>query len=277
MDDQGTKEAVILAAGCGRRLRAAIGGMPKCLAEVGGQTLLERQLRIIHGLGIERVCVVVGDQREMMVSTIGTGCSSCHFMVNGQDAKTNSLRSFWLARTWVSGSFLLMNGDVLADPEIYRRVLAADGNARAYDSSSGDDEEHKKIALEGRQIRSISKGLPAEAVNGENVGILKLDEDVVGPLLAEAQRLILARDDNNWACAAIDNLARTRRIQAVDVSGLPWIEIDSPKDLERARNVVSPVIDGYRQRTAPSLQPLQPVTWVRPAPRAGRAELVRPA
>jgi choline kinase len=256
MDDDGTKEAVILAAGGGRRLRAVLGGMPKCLAEVGGETLLERQLRIVHGLGIERVCVVVGYRREMILSTFGTRCSFCHFIVNGPYAETNSLHSLWLARKWVSGSFLLMNSDVLADPEIYRRVLAVDGNALAYDSSSGDDEEHMKVALEGRQVRSISKRLPAELVNGENVGILKFDEYAAGTLFAEAHRLILAGDGNNWACAAIDNLARSRRIQAVDVSGLPWIEIDFPEDLERARNVVSPVIDGYRQRTAPSLQPL---------------------
>ncbi len=254
MDDHGTKEAVIVAAGCGRRLRTASGGRPKCLARVGGETLIERQLRTVRGLGIQRVCVVVGYRREMIQSLIGG--HFCDFVVNGQYAETNSLHSLWLARRWVSGSFLLINGDVLAHPEIYRRVLMADGSALAYDSSSGDDEEHMKVALEGNLVRSMGKTLPGEEVNGENVGILKFEAHAARLLFDEANRLVLAGDGDRWACTAVDRLAKELPIQAVDAGDLPWIEIDFPEDLERARNVVSPVIDGYRQRTAPSLQPL---------------------
>ena len=180
----------------------------------------------------------------------------CDFVVNGQYAETNSLHSLWLARRWVSGSFLLINGDVLAHPEIYRRVLMTDGNALAYDSSSGDDEEHMKVALEGNLVRSMGKTLPGEKVNGENVGILKFDAHAARLLFDEANRLVLAGDGDGWACAAVDRLAKELPIQAVDAGDLPWIEIDFPEDLERARKVVSPVIDGYRQRIAPSLQPL---------------------
>ena len=40
--------AVILAAGCGRRMESELGGDPKCMLSFGEETLLERQFRILE-------------------------------------------------------------------------------------------------------------------------------------------------------------------------------------------------------------------------------------
>ena len=53
-----TRNAVILAAGVGKRLGAR--DLPKCLVEVGGRTLMERHLENLVAAGINRVVVVVG-------------------------------------------------------------------------------------------------------------------------------------------------------------------------------------------------------------------------
>ena len=45
--------AVILAAGCGRRMESELGGDPKCMLSFGEETLLERQFRILEECGIE--------------------------------------------------------------------------------------------------------------------------------------------------------------------------------------------------------------------------------
>ena len=47
--------AIILAAGRGRRLEASNpDGRPKCLLEIGGSSLLRRQLRILHAAGLQQ-------------------------------------------------------------------------------------------------------------------------------------------------------------------------------------------------------------------------------
>ena len=56
----GRVRAVILAAGRGDRLRDVTGDRPKCLAPIGGCTLLERQIRSLRACGIETITVVAG-------------------------------------------------------------------------------------------------------------------------------------------------------------------------------------------------------------------------
>ena len=52
-------KAVILAAGKGTRLDGAA-VKPKCLVEIGGQTLLQRQIESLRNAGIDRIVIVVG-------------------------------------------------------------------------------------------------------------------------------------------------------------------------------------------------------------------------
>lgn len=247
MNTPETREAVILAAGCGKRLSPATNGRPKCLVHVGGQTLIERHLRVLDDLGIRRVCVILGCGTEEVLASINSCGDSCDFIVNTYYAQTDSLHSLWMARDWVTGPFLLMNTDVLADPDVYRRVLAAEGSALAYDSSSGDEEEHMKVSLRGDLVQSVGKTLSREETTGESVGILKFDGRTADSLFAETNELILAGEGNNWAPVAVNRVAKRLPIRAVNVADLPWIEIDFPEDLERAERVIVPSISAGRQ------------------------------
>ena len=128
------KQAVILAAGAGTRIRAVANGTPKCLLPVGGVPLIEHQLRVLRQVGIDRVCVLVGYAADRVEALVG---GACECIRNERFADTNSLYSLLLARRWVSGPFVLLNSDVFAHPDIYHRVLAVGGSALAYDSSTG--------------------------------------------------------------------------------------------------------------------------------------------
>lgn len=239
------RQAIILAAGCGQRLRAVSNGTPKCLIKVGGCTLIEHHIRTLRKVGIERVCVVVGHAADQVVSAVGR---LCHCVLNERYAQTNSLYSLWLARGHVEGQVLLMNGDVLAHPDVYHRVLAVEGNALAIDSSSGDESEHMKVRVENGIVRALGKELQASDCHGENVGILKFDEQGSVELFNEADRLIQAGNERTWAPAAVDQLARKCTIVAMDVADLPWTEIDFPEDLDHAERMVWPAVCRSRWR-----------------------------
>ncbi len=51
--------AIILAAGKGTRLDGAA-VKPKCLVEVGGSTLLHRQIDTLRSLNVKKIVVVIG-------------------------------------------------------------------------------------------------------------------------------------------------------------------------------------------------------------------------
>lgn len=138
-------QGIILAAGCGSRLASVLNGKPKCLARVEGIHLIEYQLAVLKSFGITDVCLVLGYQAEQIMELVG---DRCHYIINQQYAETNSLYSLWLTRKWVKEEFLLVNSDLLAHPQIYKRILTTPGNVLAYDSWTGTEEEQMTITLE---------------------------------------------------------------------------------------------------------------------------------
>jgi len=206
---------------------------------VGGRPLIEHHVRSLRAVGVERIVVVVGHNAETIRNCLG---DSVEYVENTRYAETNSLYSLWLARNTICGSFILMNCDVLAHPDVFERLLNTGHTALAYDSGSGDDAEHMKVQLECGMLRSISKTMPGELVNGENVGILRFDATDADELFAAADEIIARGELKIWAPAAVDRLAKSRPIRCVDVQDLEWVEIDFPEDLIRARDTVWPAI-----------------------------------
>ncbi|MEE8524020.1 MAG: phosphocholine cytidylyltransferase family protein [Thermoanaerobaculia bacterium] len=247
------RQAVILAAGCGRRLGSETGGRPKCLLSVGGKTLIERQLEALEEIGIDKVCVVAGFGADEVRAQLDGRCS---LILNRRWADTNSLYSLWLTREWVRGELFLFNSDVLAHIDVYRRIAAAPSSCLAFDSSSGHDGEHMKVWIDGGDLRAISKCLPAAQISGENVGILRFAPRVAQLVLGAADALVTNGGRQAWAPAAIDSLVPQSRIRCVDVSDLPWVEIDCPDDLRTAREIVWPAIRGQAICNPPQPRPL---------------------
>ena len=241
-------QAIILAAGCGSRLTTQLNGKPKCLMSMEKMSLIEYQLERFYDFGITEICIVIGYREDDVRRAIG---ERCHYIVNPRYAETNSLYSLSLARDWVRGAFLLLNCDVLAHPGIYRQLLATPGNALAYDSRSGTEDEEMKVVFTHGQLQGISKTLPATLSQGENVGLLKFETWSVEPFFREVRAALALEGENQWAPAAVQRFALNWPMGGVDIAGLPWIEIDFPEDLEAARTRVWPMIRPAFHRAMP--------------------------
>ena len=59
-------KAIILAAGRGTRMGTLTDEKPKCLLEVKGETLLEKQLKTIYDSGIHQIGIVTGYKNELL-------------------------------------------------------------------------------------------------------------------------------------------------------------------------------------------------------------------
>lgn len=237
----GPVQAVILAAGRGSRLRQLTDGTPKCLVEVGGRTLLEHQLTALEHLGVEDVTIVTGYRGADVRRVVG---GRARFVVNEAWGSTNSLYSVALCRDCIQGDMLVLNCDVLAHPLALHRLLEAGPNAFLYDSSSGEAEEEMKVELRGGRLTAMSKSLPPHRSHGENVGILHFDSAATRALFRHAGDLLAQGGRDAWMAAAVERLAREVRLRGIDIADLPWIEIDFPEDLERARYQVWPQLVG---------------------------------
>lgn len=53
-------QAIILAAGMGKRLKDLTNNNTKCMVKVNGVTMIERSLRILDGQNLSRIVIVEG-------------------------------------------------------------------------------------------------------------------------------------------------------------------------------------------------------------------------
>jgi choline kinase len=238
-------QALILAAGEGQRLADPL-DRPKCLREVGDVPLLHHQLAALHAADVLDIVVVVGYKQARVKDSVG---SWARFVSNDRYAETNSMYSFLLGERVLDDDLLVMNSDIFCDPRMFQVLLAADGDALLYDSSSGDEDEQMKVQVRDGALVEMSKTLPPGRVSGENVGILRFTRETAESAAAAAAALIAAGHDRGWLAEAVNFAAADHPITCLDIEGWPWVEIDFPADLARARDEVYP-------RVAAALEPL---------------------
>jgi choline kinase len=236
-------QAVILAAGSGSRLEKVSGGMPKCLLPVGGRPLIEHQLEALHDAGVGKILVVVGHKAEEVRKTLG---NRVEYIENTLYSETNSLYSLWLARDWLKGPFVLLNCDLLFHPEILDRLMSKGGNALAFDSTSTRGKEQTKVAVREGKVIDLGKDLKPELTRGESLGLLVFDAQGTHSLFSRAHALIENGAEKSWVIEAVRSACTEVEVQALNVAGSPWVEIDFPNDFERAQREVWPAIEKSR-------------------------------
>jgi choline kinase len=251
---------IILAAGKGSRLNGTAGESPKCLLEIGGMTLIERQIALLEAAGIDDIAVVTGYQAARVQQVCGQRVA---YVENTRYPLTNSLYSLWMARPLLHEGFVVLNCDVLFHSVLLSDLLAArHENAlllayREADQPLFGDEEMKVRVRCGRVVEMSKTMDPAEA-DGENLGIVKFGARGAAALVDIMDRLIDAGGDRDWAPRAFAEFAKTHPLHAIGTRGLPWIEIDFPDDYHLAVRDVLPRIEADTIRYA---APAAPRSW----------------
>ena len=92
-------KAVILVAGVSRRLFPLTEYRPKCLMEVGGQSIFDYQMQALISVGVREVCLVLGYRREQIMEYAVERYPEIDlsFKVNHFFFETNTAYSLWVA------------------------------------------------------------------------------------------------------------------------------------------------------------------------------------
>ena len=235
-------KAIILAAGKGTRLDGAA-VKPKCLVEIGGSTLLHRQIETLRSLDIDKIVVVVGFGAESIFEECD---SEIEFVENSDFATTSSLYSLWLAREHLTDGFVVLNCDVLFHPQMLADLLGSSHPDALLLSDTeiaplGDEE--MKVKVKDHIVVDISKVLDPSEADGENVGVVKFSANGAKLLVEYMNKLIEAGAIKDWAPRAFREFAQHHPLYALSTRGLPWIEIDFPEDYQRAVEEIFPMIE----------------------------------
>jgi choline kinase len=239
--------AVILAAGVARRLAPLTDRTQKSLLLVGGRPMLARMLEALDAAGVRRVEIVVGhcaDQVMALTESSPLGMRVRH-VFNDAYQKGSAISLHAAADTIRRRPTLIMDADVVFPRVFLSRLIASEApNALLRDRGFADTGEEVKIyTRRGRVVALGKKAMPkAWDETGEGVGFFKCGQEAGRQLVGRLEQVIAESGGLAEYEDALHLLVRQHRVRAVDVTGLPWTEVDFAEDLHRARMEVLPAI-----------------------------------
>jgi choline kinase len=238
---------LILAAGVGRRLGPITAETTKVLLRFGGKSLLRRHLECLAAGGVADVTVVVGYRSDDVRAELDRMIPPLPVrLVDNARYREGSIVSLWSARDVLEcgDEVALMDGDVLYDPRLMRRLLAATGNRFLVDRDLEPGDEPVKLCFrDGRIVDFRKRPTEPHDWHGESVGFFRFTAAVAAEL---ARRTSAYVEDGRTALEYEEPIrdmvlaAPHDLFGAIDVTDLPWLEIDFPEDVERARSSVLP-------------------------------------
>ncbi|MEH2247913.1 phosphocholine cytidylyltransferase family protein [Nostoc sp.] len=245
-------KAIILAAGVGRRLGKDGEIQPKCLLKFNGKSLLERHLNNLCYYQIDEVVIAVGYQAQRIQEEIkALGAENWVSTVYNPDYTKGSVISLWTVRQHlVAGDdILLMDADVLCDRRIIERLVKTNiANSFLLDRDFEPGDEPVKLCVRDNYLvefrKQVAPGLAYDFVS-ESVGFFRFESPVAHRLATRTEKYVADGLDNEPYEEAIrDLLLETPETFGYeDITGLPWLEIDFPQDIQRAQNDILPQIE----------------------------------
>lgn len=245
--------AIMLAAGIGSRLYGHDDRHPhKALLRFAGRSLLQRHIDILRAADVTELVLVVGYHAEEVLAEIDR-LDAFDFVrpVYNPEFRRGSLLSLWKARAMLAGpaDVLFMDADVLYHPSLIERLCSArHDSCFLYDRDFEPGDEPVKLCIRDGHAVEFRKQVGDIAYDhaGEWPGFLRLSPPVAARLVEAMRRYVEAgRLDEPMEEAVRDVLLGSPKgtFGCEDVTGLPWIEIDFPEDVARARDEILPRLD----------------------------------
>lgn len=240
--------AILLAAGRGLRLQQpADVELPKCLLEFGGRTLLQRHLQLLRAAGVDEVVLALGFRAEAVTAHLAMIGAKPRIVLNPRFELGSVLTLHTTADALTAGGdVLVMDADVLYHAHIMSALVAGapPRNRLLIDRNFEAGDEPVKVLLRAGvplELRKRPDSLDYDTI-GESVGFFRFSESAARRLAAivgdyvDSGREALPHEE------AVRDLLReaSQPFEVADISGEPWIEIDFPRDVVRARDEILP-------------------------------------
>jgi L-glutamine-phosphate cytidylyltransferase len=239
-------KVIILGAGQGKRLLPLTAEVPKALLDIGGKSLVARQIDAFADCGLEEFVVIIGYAAARMEEALARIARERKITIrtvhNPFYGVADNLASCWMGRAEMTGEFIQVNGDNLFRADLVHLLLAAPEAAVtvAINHKPAYDADDMKVMSDGGRLTEIGKTLPIEAVDAEAIGLYRFRDDGSA---AYAEILEQSMRDpsglKQWFPSAIGKLAKRLEVRTIAVDGISWCEIDFPTDLTEARHLVS--------------------------------------
>lgn len=252
-------QALMLAAGMGKRLGKYTGNNTKCMVEVAGKKLIDRAIQAIEEAGIEKFILVIGYKGENLKNYVLDNYKNSkikfEFINNEQYASSNNIFSFYMAKEYLEqDDTILLESDLIYDSRIIKRVVECqdkdlavvakyeswmDGTVVTCDENRNITQFIEKVDMDLRLAESYYK----------TVNIYKLSKEfscsTYIPFLEAYMKAYGLNSYYETVLKVISHLSKTS-LKAYFVDDLPWYEIDDAQDLDIATVMFSTGEEKYK-------------------------------
>ena len=245
-------QAIILAAGMGKRLRSYTKDATKCMVKVNGKTLIEYMIEALVSNNIERLVVVVGYKGQLLKDFIASKFNTenlhgmrIEYIENPVYDTTNNIYSLYLAgNEMAKADTLLLESDLIFKPEILARLLSSPDENLAVVSPFESWMDGTCTLLDGNNcITGILDKVHFNWSDTERyyktVNIYKFSKEFSQqyylPFL-DAYQKAFGKNEYYEQVLKVISFLSSSTLKGLVVSGDDWYEIDDPADLAIAED-----------------------------------------
>ena len=243
-------QAIILAAGMGRRLGELTNNNTKCMLEVNGVRLIDRYLRQLSKYSLDRIVIVVGYEGQKLIDYIHANYSDINieFVNNPIYDKTNNIYSLALAKDYLcADDTILMESDLIVEDGIIDKLLNHTDKDLALVAKYEQWMDGTMVRIDDN--RRILQFIPKAGFRYEEaddyyktVNIYKFSREFSSkqyiPFL-EAYCKVMGNNEYYEQVLSVLTLLQNTTLRALPIGNEKWYEIDDVQDLDIASTLFS--------------------------------------
>ena len=238
-------KALILAAGCGKRLRPITNTIPKSMVEVNGTPLLVNAINNLTALGIKDIGIGVGHMADYIKEHIGyefNGASISYFE-NPRYLETNNIVSLYKASEFCDDDMLMLECDIYYHKEMLEPLIAGEGECSILVSPFNPATmDGTVIRVEGDRAQELILGKWQGADfdytdTRKTVNMYRFTKDFAAKYMPLIKWYVENMGEQSYYEKVLGSLMYLREcdMSVVEVPEDRWCEIDDADDLARAR------------------------------------------
>ena len=236
------KTAGILAAGVGSRLSVITKHKPKGFVIIDGKPIIEHSVHKLIECGIEKIILGTGYLAEVYEEFAKDypqiECVKCNDF-----ASTGSMYTLYNMKNAIHGDFLLLESDLIYEKSGLKTLLDEKNEDAilSSDRTGSGDEVYIEADEYGNLINMSKNADELDNIHSELVGITKVSAVTLQKMCDFFENVFGDNPKLDYEYALI-GISKNTRIHVTRINNYIWCEIDNEQHLNRALNIVYPMI-----------------------------------
>lgn len=246
-------KAIIVAAGHDKRIEPLNENLPKCMLDIKGKTILDRQIENLKSCGINDIVIVKGYKQETI------DVPGAKYYLNPDFENNGIISSLFFAEKEMNNDFIFLYSDILFDKKILGRLLKdksditllvdLDWNERYKKRGIQPAGEVELVKVKDNKVTRIGKEIDSKNIHGEFIGLAMFSKKGAETLKKCYKKALTKYKNKRFhESSSFKKAYFTDMIQEIIDNGFTvknvdtygdWMEIDTFDDYKRAWSEIS--------------------------------------